>query len=207
MRREEREDGVCVAVAGQSRWGKTTWVKSRIAGAARVLVWDVRGEYLADGFTAARSIPELAGLLRESWMGPARIAYWGSLADFPEWCGLAYAWVQLWPCVAVAEEVADVTTTAKAMGPWGDLVRKGLFYGLHLYAVTQRPQETDKSLWGNATCLHSHGFIAAPDRRYMADRLGCDVSVLDGLNPGEWVERWQGRPELVRGRIEAPAGA
>lgn len=201
-RTENREDGILFAVAGASRWGKTAWVLSRIREAPRLLVWDSRGEYPgAIGCNLFRDIPALARALSETWNGEGRFAFWGPLSDFDAFAALAYNWVQLWPAVVVVEEVSDVTSNGKGKGAWGELIRKGLFYGAHLYAVTQRPQETDKTTWGNATVKHCHFLDLPADCEYMADVLGVEPDALCALKKLEWIERRAGSAEVFRGKV------
>lgn len=196
---DQREDGHLFAIAGQSRWGKTWWTIQQVKPAARALCWDPRGEYLSEGFERVQSIPQLAGLLREIGDQAAKLAYWGPLDDFDSWCTLAYTWGQLWPAALVVEEIADVTHAGKASGGLGELIRKGLFYGNHIYCSTQRPQETSKTIWGNPTCIHSHGFIAPADQAYIAARLAVPVEEVAALKKYQWLERWAGDEDIKRG--------
>jgi len=187
-----RKDGRLTALAGQSRWGKTHWLRQQVRSAVRALNWDPRGEFLEEGFTKVQTIPELAGMLREIGEQPAQISYWGNLEDFDAWCRLAYAWGQLWPAAISADEIADVTHAAKAPAGWGELIRKGLFFGNHIYAITQRPQECDKTVWGNATVLHSYGFISPDDQEYMARRLAVPLEQFAALQKYQFCERSAG---------------
>lgn len=199
MTTQKRDDGLMVAVAGQSRWGKTYWVKQQIKPAPRALCWDPRGEFLEEGFTLAKSLPELAGLLREIREGEGQITYWGPLADFNGWCDLAYHWGQLWPAAFCMDEMSDVTHSGKADDALGEFIRKGLFFGNHIYGLTQRPQETTKTLWSNASIIHSHGFIAPDDQLYIAKRLGVPVDQVASLKKYEWLERAAGDVNVKRG--------
>lgn len=202
MRTEKRHDGVLFAVAGASRFGKTAWVLSRIGKAARLLAWDPRGEYVhAARCTMVRSLPALAKALRDSARSSARIAYWGPMRDFEGFAELAYLWGQLWPAVIVVEEVSDVTSSGGGRGAWGELVRKGLYYGAHLYAVTQRPQETDKTTWGNASVKHCHFLDLPIDREYMGRVLGVPAEDIGNLKRLEWIQRRAGSPEVFRGKV------
>lgn len=201
---QQREDGVLVAVAGASRYGKSKWIKDeQLPDLPRVLVWDPRGEYQGlKGFDVVQTIPDLAARLRDAATSKARISYWPSdSADFPAWCRCAYVWARLWPAAIVAEEIADVTNPGKATKAWGELVRKGLFYGAHIYSIVQRPQECDTTTWGNATVIHSHGFFRADDQEYMARALGLPVEEFAQLQPGQWCERWAGEQAIRRGSV------
>jgi len=200
MKEETRKDGILVAVCGASRFGKTRWVLERIARASRLLVWDPRGEYVRPArCTLVQSIPVLAAALREHAQSEGRFAYFGPVSDFERFCGLAYTWVQLWPAVVVLEEAADATQSGRARYEHGELIRKGLYYGAHLYAITQRPQETDKTTWGNATVKHCHFLDLPIDREYMGAVLGVSPEKIGELARGQWIEKRVGVPAHIFG--------
>lgn len=202
MRQEQRGDGLLVAVAGRSRSGKTAWVMQRVQGAARLLVRDPRLEYVGPlQAKAVDSVPELAALLRKTGTGEGRFCYTGPDSGFNDVCKLGYLWGQLWPIVFVGEEISDVTNPGKAPDGWGQLNRKGLYFGNHIYSITQRPAECDKTVWGNASVIHSHGFIRAEDKDYMARQLSVSVLEIEALQQFEYLERWADRPDIVRGKV------
>lgn len=185
-------------VVGSSGSGKSAWVKREIADARRVLVWDVDEEYAGlRGFRRVGTASELARQLRAAAVG--RFAFVpASLALFDTWALCAFAWGN---CVAVAEETADVTQPGKAPPGWGTLVRRGRKRGVQLFAVTQRPSESDKTVIGNATRLHVAQLARAADRTYMARELDLDQSHLDKLQPLEWIEKRRGQVEILRGKL------
>lgn len=199
---EQREDGVLIAVAGSSRWGKTAWVLQQLRGAQRIIVRDPRMEYVAP-LNARRvdSVQELAALLREAGQYEGRFCYTGPDSGFDALCRLAYAWGMLWPMVFVCEENSDVTNSGKAPAGWGELMRKGLYYGNVIYSITQRPAESDKTVWGNATLKHIHGFTRPEDREYIARQMGCDVGVIEALQPLDYLEQRIGSADLTKGRV------
>lgn len=202
MRECERDDGLLFAVAGMSRHGKSSWIMSHIKKHFRILVWDPRGEYTKIGCEMVRSIPELSAKLKTSWTGAGRLSYWGPLRDFDAFCQLGFAWIQLWPAIVVVDEVADVTSSAAGRGAWGELVRKGLFYGAHIYAATTRPQETDKTTWANASVKHCHTMELPTDCEYMARVLGVTPEDLANLPKYDYIERHAGTREVFRGRLQ-----
>jgi hypothetical protein len=121
--------------------------------------------------------------------------------EFDAFCRLAWVWIRAARGALVIEELASVTTPGKAPPAWGDIVRAGLRYGPSLYALTQRPSESDKTVMGNATVIHSHAMARANDRRYMAAELDTDPAELAKLRPLEWVERDRRTGELRRGKV------
>lgn len=203
LREEKREDGRLIAVAGGTRKGKTAWTMQQIKKAPRALVWDPRGEYTAAGCVLFDDLDKLKDALKETGNQAGKFAYWGPLSDFQRWSVLAYLWGALWPAVLVAEELADVSNSGGGRGAWGELVRKGLFYGNHIYGITQRPQEVDKTLWGNAGLKHVHALELPLDANYLAAVLGCEAAEIQGLQTLEWIERRSGDPAGVvhRGKV------
>ena len=201
MREETRADGLLFAVAGMTRHGKTAWLQQRIRRAARVLVWDPRGEYVREKCVWIKSAGELARAVRAAPRAAGRFALWAPLKQFPDFAEIAYLWCQLWPCVAVVEEQADVTSSGAGQGAWGELLRKGLFYGAHIYATTQRPQEVDKTTWGNATVKHCHRLDLPLDCEYMGRVLGIAPEEIARLDKLDWIERRAGSPGAFRGRV------
>jgi hypothetical protein len=81
----------------------------------------------------------------------------------------------------------------------------GLGFGCQIYAITQRPQESDKTAYGNATVLHCHQLANPADCRYVA-RNFLPVAVLElaALKPLQWIER-RNTGELARGALTMPA--
>ncbi|HEX5339815.1 MAG TPA: hypothetical protein VFX47_02930 [Gammaproteobacteria bacterium] len=198
---QQRKDGVLVAVSGQSRWGKTASVLHETAKHQRVIVWDARGEYPARGsFERIGSIRALVARLAPE-RGPARIAYCGRMSEFDAWARCAYLWGQLWPCTVIADELADVTSPGKAPDGWGQLVRKGLYFGIHIYAITHRPAESDKTVFGNATLLRCFGLRRAGDREYMARELDVSPERIASLQKLEYIQRRAGDTKIYTGKV------
>lgn len=160
----------CMAV-GQSRSGKTEWVRRQTAKARRLLAWDPDREYQGKRYTSKRAflkaVEESGGNLRACLtVDPTR-------GNFDWFCRLVLATMSAdRPTVVIAEEVADVTNQGKASGAWGQLVRRGGKYGLTIYAVAQSPAEVDKTAFKqfpNRFC----GFLEFPsDVERMRQMLG-----------------------------------
>lgn len=178
-----------VAVTGASRSGKTLWTAQQVARARRLLVWDLIGEWgLRYRCRRIGTIPELAAALGER---PQRIAFHapGMVDLFPIFCRLAWVYVRLAPGALVIEETSSVTNPGKAPREWGDLCRMGLRYGVDLYALTQRPSESDKTALGNASMIHAGRAMTPRDRATMAQYLDVPVERVAALKPLEWIER------------------
>jgi hypothetical protein len=195
----KRREGRLYCVTGATRSGKTLWTAQEVAPASRLLVWDLLGEW------AARYRCRRIGSLRElaaAIDGRERIAFHrpGMVEDFDAFCRLAFIFAQLRPGVVVIEETATVTSPGRAPPAWGDLVRMGLRYGVDLYALTQRPAESDKTAFGNASVIHCGRAVTPRDRATVAQYLDVPVSDVAQLQPLEFIERHAGG-QLIRGRV------
>jgi len=195
-----RPDGSLYVVTGASRTGKTTWVARRVERARRLLVWDSVGEWgQRFGCERVGSVGELSrAIFRRS-----RIAFEipCSPENFGAFCRLAWVFVRASHGTVVVEELADVTSPGKAPLYWGELVRKGLRYGPEIYALTQRPSESDKTVMGNASVLHVHQMAREEDAKYMARELRCGVDKVDSLRPFQWLERDRRTGNLSAGEL------
>lgn len=184
-------DGRLKVVAGASRSGKTAWVKKDIdaSKAKRVFAWDPEAQWCElPGWT---KVTTRAGLIAAAKLpGPCKIAYvaGGKLAEeFDLWAGcVMYAGRYVAPLVAIAEELADVTTTSKAPEKWGILLRRGLKRGVTIYAISQRWAEADKTAVGNASEFIMFRMSSGDDVKYMARKTKLDVSELAGLKTDFW---------------------
>ncbi len=181
-------DAHIVVVCGGSGVGKTHWLTGEIRKERRVMVWDMKGEYARDfGYQKVTGKMELLEIMKTSSL--ARISFQSVEAkNFDFFCRAAYAWGD---CTVIAEELADVTTPAKAPTGWGMVVRRGRDRALRVYGVTQRPSESDKTIIGNRTLIHCCLMPRAQDRLYMAREMDISKERLDRLQRYEWIERGQ----------------
>jgi len=172
-----RPDGVLVIAIAVSRSGKSVWIKRVIENDNRVLVFDPKGEYVAQmGFIACRSRIELVDTLVKS-RGDADIAYvQHDKKEFDFFCQCAFNWNRQAQATIICEELANVTHSGKAAGNWGRLVSQGLAYGPKIIGTVQRGQEVDKSVISNSTFVHVGRHSTFKDREYIANQLGLSVS-------------------------------
>jgi hypothetical protein len=111
----------------------------------------------------------------------------------------AFAWTN---AAVVAEETADVTSPSKAPPNWGQLIRRGRARGLApIFALTQRPAESDKTAIGNATLIRVGRMARDADRKMMARELDVDHRILTRLLPLDFVERNMAINEVKRGNL------
>ena len=200
----KRPDGRLVAVAGASRSGKTVWTAGEVAAAPRLLVWDFKAEwFIRYDCERVSSFRELAELVKSN-AAPARLAFcipgMQSAEVFNAFCRLAWVWLRQAEGALVVEETASVTAPGKAPPAWGDVIRMSLGYGAHVYAITQRPAESDKTALGNASLVHCHRMATHDDRRYMAKLLDVPLDRVAALKPLDYIER-HASGELVAGRV------
>ena len=193
----QRRTGEIGLFTGKTRSGKTHQLKKRIKAKKRVIVWSVKEsvDHYAKTWPDAIKVSglhELKALIIRLGKRPGRIVYLPrSLSEFGAWAKLAHAWGIYAPCAAVAEELADVTTPGKAPDGWGNLIRQGAGWGIDIYAVTQRPAESDKTIIGNMSFIHAHQIMRAKDRAYVAAEMDLPVEQIAALTGYQWIERWQ----------------
>jgi hypothetical protein len=197
------EDGRLFVVSGASRCGKTTQIAKETAAARRICAWDPEDQWAQlPGYTKVTTRKQLLEAMQTT--GRVRIAYvaGGDLkAEFNFWCAVVmHAGRYKGPLVAVAEELADVTTPSKAPGDWGILIRRGLKRGITIYAISQRWAEADKTAMGNASeyvLFTSRG----EDIDYIARKTRVPVTELESLMPFEFIRYDPVTKEKVRKKL------
>lgn len=204
MQHQKAPDGIITGIVGASRSGKTAWLKQQIAAAPRLLVWDIEGQYNE----RTRTIRTRAELVR-AIQKDGRYSYQpDSLGDFDFWARAAFLFCKIGAeagvkTAIVAEELADVTSPGKAPDGWGMLIRRCSKYGGDVYGITQRPAESDKTLFGNAMILHVCGMQRANDRKYMALELDIPVAEITSLDRSklEYLHKDMRTGKIERGRL------
>ena len=181
-------------IVGSMGTGKSQGVKDALRGEKTVLVFDVKNEYgQLPGF---RPVYTRAEFLAAAKRG-GRIAWPAPAAEFDFFTKVVWA---RGDCLCIAEELASLTTTAKARGSWHLILTQGRGYGIRTCGVAQRAMEIDKTIIGNATMMRVHRLSRADDRAYMAKELDVPRSLLDSLQGFEFVER-----QVVSGKLILPA--
>lgn len=151
------------------------------------MVWDVKGEYPAKH--RARNPAQLVRLVRALKGKPGIIAYTYSKninEEFRFFCQVAQTWVKSHylvneNSVLIFEETADVTSPAKAPEEYGIILRRFLSLGVDIYALTQRPAESDKTAVGNASIVHVCRLQLARDRKAASDDTGLPRELINRL--------------------------
>jgi len=197
------------AVTGVSRSGKSAWVKHRLGDYSRILIWDVKGEYAGVTFRPG-SKRDLATCIKGLAGKPGAVAYTAaSLADFDYFCRAAQAWIKSQYmagkcCALVVEETADVTSPSKAPDAYGILLRRFLAYGVDIFAITQRPAESDKTSIGNASQVHICRMTLDRDRKTVAANTGVPLEKIEALKADQDAGRFDYiSADLGRGQYRA----
>ena len=205
MTEQKVKDGKIVAVVGASGSGKTQWVKRQMAGHARQLIWDPQCQW-GEGRTV---ITSRAGLVKAIQRRAVKIAFQPrSLEDFDFFARCCFTFAQIGAeigeqSVIVAEEIADVTHPGKAPPGWGMLVRRVRAFGGIIFAITQAPSESDKTVFRNAMEYHCCALSEEPDRKSMARRLDIPYEDVQGIDQGklEYIHKYRLTGKIEKGRL------
>lgn len=183
------QDGRLYVISGASRSGKTALVARMLRASRRAIAWDPEDQW--SQLPGWRKITTRAALLEAiQTPGHMRIAFVPGAdlkGDFDFVCGcVMHAGRFKGGLDFVPEELADVTTPAKAPGNWGILVRRGLKRGINLYPISQRWSEADKTAFGNAS--EYIVFTSRPnDIPYIARKTGLAEEDVAALVPLEYI--------------------
>jgi hypothetical protein len=178
-------DGRLIVVSGASRCGKTTQVANETKNERRICAFDPEAQWCTlPGWRKVTSRRELIEAMQAR--GHVRVAFVPGpdlKSDFDFWSAVVFHAGRFFgPLVAIAEELADVTTPSKAPGNWGILLRRGLKRGITIYAISQRWAEADKTAIGN--CSEFLIFTSrGDDVDYIARKARVPVEELDALEP------------------------
>ncbi|HYD63320.1 MAG TPA: hypothetical protein VEC35_23390 [Noviherbaspirillum sp.] len=198
------DDGTLIVISGTSRTGKSVYTERQVRSDRRVFVWDPEDQWSKlRGYQRVTKRAELVRLADKP--GQMKVAYVASAnlkAEFDFFCHCAFHWGRFHGGgVVVAEELADVTTTAKAPDGWGILIRRGLKRGITIYCISQRWAEADKTAFGNAKQYVCFMSSSADDVAYLSRKTRIPQADLDGLLPLQYIRFEPGKP-LERGKIK-----
>jgi len=201
----KNNDGLVTVVTGTTGSGKTVWLIRQIKKSSRLIIWDAKPEYhkKLTGVILIRTRTELIAYCKTK--KNFKIAYHPSVInskEFEFWSDCAYLAARIKVCTIVAEETADVTHPGKASEKWGSLVRKVRDTGSDLYAVTQRPSESDKTAVGNASIFHACRMSRLKDRKYMAGELDISVNEMNALNDVDYIEKDMRSSKIKKGKLK-----
>ncbi len=206
MTKPTRKEGEIGYFTGASRTGKTASAKQHVKDHARAIVWSPKEPIdhwlkVWKGSTPVLTIADLKTFVTQNPTDPAHVVFLpASFDDFTDFCRLAFAWGIMAPCTVVSEELADVSRPGKAPAGWGELLRQGLGYGINIYAMSQRPTESDTTILGNQTFIRTHKMARAADRKMMAAEIDVPLEKVEALKPLDWIQRGPG-DKLTTGRL------
>jgi hypothetical protein len=185
---------------GNSGTGKSSKIKEMLKKAPRAIIFDPDDEYSElTGVVRVTNANNLIQCLKQKKSANLKIAYVAEgVKAFEFWANCAFQWQN---CIAVAEEIADVTTASKAPPAWGRLIRRGRKYGILICAVTQRPAEADKTILSNAAIIRTGALGRHADREAIAREMDCPVSHISKLIPLDFIEYKRSDLSLKKGRL------
>ena len=180
--------------------GKSSLIKQHARGFGRVLAWSPLEE--TDGYGPMLGVEPCSDLdvfVRAAAAGSAVYAPHEPTPErFDMFCKVVW---YARDCLLVVDELADVTPIGKAVGWWGAVVRKGRHRNICIAAGAQRPAEIDKTIIGNCTRIACFRMSRWRDRAMMADELGVDRAMLEGLRPLEFLDADMLTGQVTRRRI------
>ncbi|GAA5133111.1 ATP-binding protein [Thalassotalea piscium] len=189
---------------GNSGTGKSANIKVKLSHCERAIIFDPDDEYHTEkGVIRVESPNQLIALLKANANSSLKVAFVAEgLKAFEFWANAAFAWKN---CLAIAEEIADVTTAAKAPPCWGKLIRRGRKYGITICAVTQRPAEADKTILSNAAFIRTGALGRLNDRQAVAKEIDIHYDEIARLKPLDWIEFNRADLSVTGGRLGTTA--
>lgn len=191
-----------IVLIGASGSGKSTFLRKNpdIKNAKRILAWDPDTDHR---LIHARNITAFRSACAKAGFGQIRLGLTvrPTVEAFGQFAGVAFAMCHgKAPLFVIVEELADVTTPAKAAPEWGELCRRGRKYGAIIAATSQRPQEIDKTVLGQADTIWCGRLKTERDARYMSGIIGVSVDEIKSLKPLEYYVK-QGCNPPTKGKI------
>lgn len=174
-------------VSGSTGAGKSHWIKQQIANDPRLVVFDPDDEYGdVPGIVTVSTPAKAIELMKQNRTTPLKVRVIGfGKAVFEALNAAVFVWTN---CTYVAEEIADVTSVAKAPPQWGKLLRRGRKRAIRIFAVTQRPSEADKTALTQASLIRTGLLGREPDRKSLASDLDIHPSYIAKLGPLDFIE-------------------
>lgn len=214
--------GKLFALLGASRSGKTVKTKLELMQHDRILIWDPKNPPDYDVQYRALSRAKLMEHIKTHKGKPGIIGFSAREkikleTSFDFFCRAAEPWVESHRlsghnCAIVFEETASVTNPNKAPVNYGIILREFLAKGVDLYAITQRPAESDKTAVGNASMVHICRMQLARDRKSAADDTGVPLTEIEALRADQDAKKFDyitidtGRGFYRPGQLTFPGG-
>ncbi|PHR87962.1 MAG: hypothetical protein COA78_36815 [Blastopirellula sp.] len=180
-------------IIGASGSGKSAFLRKTINfKCARIVAWDPDEDY---PLPRVRSMAAFEKLVKKCGFGKIRVSLTVEPTEenFERWAGLVFAICHAAaPMEILADEIADVTRIAKASPKWGEMCRKVRKYGGRISAITQRPQEADKTIFNQTHIKWVGALSSAKAYKAMADEMDLTTSELKALDniPRKQIQYW-----------------
>lgn len=202
-----------VGVWGRSGSGKSTYVKGRIKGRKRVVVFDPMAEYGAHGFQAANSVEAVRVGMRNDWAG-FRLALvprpGQEPADLSQLCKLLFAAQEPYRESGQGKSLTLVVEEMSLSFPNAGGVQRcpgfakacsmGRHYGIEIIGVSQRIAEVATRFRGNCTetvVLRQKG---PRDLEAAAAELGIEKEQVAALEALQFLHEKDGK--ITPGRVK-----
>ena len=180
-------------IIGASGSGKSAFLRKTINfKSPRIIAWDPDEDF---SLPRVRSMAAFEKLVKKCGFGNIRVSLTvePTEANFERWAGLVFAICHAAaPMEILADEIADVTRIAKASPNWGQICRKVRKYGGRISAITQRPQEADKTIFNQTHIKWVGALSSAKAYKAMADEMDLPVCELKALKniPRKQIQYW-----------------
>jgi len=180
-------------IVGASGSGKSAFLRKKIDFKQnRIVAWDADEDFR---LPRIRSMAIFERLAKKQGFGQIRCAVTVEPTEenFERFCQIVFAIAHCKaPITIICEEIADVTRVSKASPHWGQLCRKIRKYGGTIYAVTQRPEEADKTIFNQAKFKWCGALGSAAAYKKMAAEMDISVPELRNLQNIEkkQIEYW-----------------
>jgi hypothetical protein len=193
-------------IVGASGSGKSAFLRKKVDFKQnRIVAWDVDEDFR---LPRVRSMKVFETLVKKCGFGKIRVALTVEPTEenFERFCALVFAIAHCSaPMTIICEEIADVTRVSKASPHWGQLCRKIRKYGGTIYAVTQRPEEADKTIFNQATFKWCGALGSSAAYKKMAAEMDINVNELRNLQnfEGKQIEYWlkEGTKPAIKDKI------
>jgi hypothetical protein len=190
---EKRQDASLpnrnIIIIGASGSGKSSFLREEVDfKQKRIIAWDPEEDYK---LPRVRDMKTFKAICRKSGFGAIRVALTVNPTEenFEVFAAYVFAICHAKaPMDILTDEIADVTRVTKASPNWGQLCRKVRKYGGRLCAITQRPQECDKTIFNQVKFKWCGSLGSQASYKSMANEMDVPVNELKDLENIEQVQ-------------------